>query len=108
MSSAVAVAMPFGSPRPGAGGTAQAMCSAVRPLGSVAPASAGAASSRAVTAAASQRFAASNRADFEGFLAGFMEESYHDRQNQNAGPENRAGVAALGDPLLVTDCRPYS
>ena len=25
-----------------------------------------------------------------------------DPQNTNAGPENRAGVAALGDPLLVT------
>ena len=61
----------------------------MRPLGSVALTSAGAALSSAATAAASQRLAASNRAVFDGFMGVIVP------QNLNAGPENRAGVAAM-------------
>ena len=54
--------MPFGSPRAPPGFTAQAMCSAVRPFGSLASISAGAAATIALIAAASQRLAATNNA----------------------------------------------
>jgi hypothetical protein len=36
----------------------------------------------------------------------FKAEDTADPQNSNAGPENRAGVAALGDPLRVTGFAP--